>query len=290
MYININKRSKAFLNIAQLLYKAIYSEVYGDLTLRVETKEGLGKFLRASVMMDRPFYEGRLWLAWAINYLVSKGIVERDEYVTQKMLSLYSRPDIIWDANPGFLPEYDSDLNADALLLSEWLCTEETLARYVVQEWSINHINSLERIFDKSNPLSDPDGFVSTYLLTTLKFLRRADALKVYPTKVPHLISEVEAQLTKLNTGYDRVLYAAMNNEDIKMDIDKIDGLTLNGLAFHSFILNLNLKIKVDSLPPFEEIASCDNLEQYLYAANTLLNVKCQRNNEKPHIYYPGKD
>lgn len=84
MYININKRNRAFVNITKLLYNAIYSEIYNDSILRIVVKDELVKILRASFVIDRPFYDGRLWLAWTINYLISKEIVEKDEYITKK--------------------------------------------------------------------------------------------------------------------------------------------------------------------------------------------------------------
>lgn len=193
------------------------------------------------------------------------------------MLSLYSRPDIIWDAKTDFIPEYDRELNAEALLLSEWLCTDETLARYIIQEWSINQINSIERLLDENNPFFEYNKFEPVYLLSTLKFLKKAHALNIYPTKVPGLINEIEIRLNNLGKSTDGLLHALMHDKGIKDYSGKIYDIDINKLFFYSFIFNLDLKISVDNIPNYKDIADGENLERYLYAANVMLNNKLNK-------------
>lgn len=279
-YCSINNRNTAFKNITRLLYNAIYSDIFEDLPLRKEVEENIGKMLRTSIMMERPLFKGRLWLCWAINYLITMGIVEKDNTVVQRMLSLYSRPDIIWDACPDYIPENCHVLNDEALILSNLMSLEETLARYVVQEWAINHINRLERLFFTNKPIASYYTPTPTFLISSLIFLRKADEYKIYPTKVPNLMKFIELQLNNI-TGYvDKILYSAINGDIFCIDREKLDNIELNKLYFFAFIFRLNLPITITNIPSYDNIPEGKNQEQYLFIADKMLKHKKITHNE----------
>ena len=273
-YCSINNRNTAFKNITRLLYNAIYSEIYEDLPLKMEVEENIGKMLRSSIMMERPFFQGRLWLCWVINYLVTMEIVEKDNTVVQRMLSLYSRPDMIWDACPDYIPENCNVLNDEALILSNLMSLEETHARYVVQEWAINHINRLERLFFTNKSMVSNYTPSPTFLISSIIFLRKADVYKIYPTKVPNLMEFIELHLNNITAYTDKILYSAINGENFCIDRENLDNIELNKLYFFGFIFRLNLPIVISNVPYYDDIPEGKNQEQYLFIADKILKHK----------------
>lgn len=273
-YKAITEQCEAFVRISKFLYNSIYVSLYDEATLREDVQKELGLLIRASLFMGRSFFQGRLWLIWVLNYLSGKGILEYSQRIKEECLRLYSRPDIIWDPCPSYIPKEERLIDSDGIVLATWLSNADTLERYKIQEWAITHIYGLERLLRTESKIHSFNHISASFLHSALYFLIKADEFNVFPFKVKPLKTLTVDMLGATGDSIDKTIGSLITDNVKKYSIPhSLDGQDLNKLSFFLFLYGIdNSDVENIILPDLSREKAYQSLEVLLLNAGSKLN------------------
>ncbi|MDE6094967.1 MAG: hypothetical protein K2G52_02125 [Muribaculaceae bacterium] len=274
-YIPVSQRGIAFQRIASFVYSSMYACLYEDEHVLDSVQQELALLVKVSPFMERSFSEGRLWLIWALNYLLNNDILEDSPKIKDECLRLYSRPDVIWDPCPTYVPRNERHIDAEGVVLATWLSDEDNLGRYKIQEWAISHINYLHRLFESGNKFYPSCSISESFVHSALFFLQKMDQYNVYPFKVKPIIrmlsDNIEIMEDSVNRNIGIIVRDKISSANIDNTLSESEKLAS---AFFLFLYGILCDSSLDDVLPSPKLIEdqCLSIETFIWKAHSKIS------------------